>query len=620
MKRTLTDFFCTPSHKVTKNPGVGDVGDVVNVDPPAEKKSYSFRREWLKDFEWLRYADGSMYCAHCKACGTEFAELNVKFNTAYTIAKEELAFTKFKPMLQLMKKNGVVINMTYANEKSCANIIGVIADTIRENTAVQVSSAQYISFIIDRDTDLSVKECVIVYVRVLLDGQPTNILVGHVEVEHANADGIYAATKSAFAGLGESRLDWLQKTVAMGADGAAVNLGRKGGVSTKLQEDAGKHIIPFHCMPHRMELALLAAQKDSPWVGNVYNLLHLIWKTYHFSSKSRRELKRLGVELNVLVNNPSGVKGTRWLSHVSRALDVLLKQEKEGTLEDAGQYTAVFAHMDHLAASSMNADIAGRAKHVKETMEDGSFLAFCHFLADLFSAISKYSLLLQRNDVILPQGVPLRKGEAGNMATDGLISQTAPRLQKQIETTVAAISLRVTSEVTEIGGLCHHANFKLSSSALRKSEPPSLTSFFFFFFWGSDFDTGLPRYTGKHIPEGTCYQLPTEGRTYENTYGHKEHIWNHWSTNRRWLLISAPGVADGLPREDTCSERLTVDNTHETVTMGEPYAWRHLASIQSHSSGARIVGAGGLKTSMEELRKYRTYPVRGVEWRASEDT
>jgi len=28
---------------------------------------------------------------------------------------------------------------------------------------------------------------------------------------------------------------------------------------------------------------------------------------------------------------------------------------------DAGQYTAVYAHMDH--ASSMNADIAGRAKH-----------------------------------------------------------------------------------------------------------------------------------------------------------------------------------------------------------------------------------------------------------------
>lgn len=33
----------------------------------------------------------------------------------------------------------------------------------------------------------------------------------------------------------------------------------------------------------------------------------------------------------------------------------------------------------------------------------------------------------------------MRKGEAGNMATDGPISQTAPRLQKQIETTVDAM-------------------------------------------------------------------------------------------------------------------------------------------------------------------------------------
>ncbi|TRZ01431.1 hypothetical protein DNTS_006590 [Danionella cerebrum] len=293
----------------------------------------------------------------------------------------------------------------------------------------------------------------------------------------------------------------------MGADGAAVILGNRGGVSVKLQEEAGKHIIPFHCMPYRLEFALLSAQKGSPWVGNVYNLLHIIWKTYHFSSKSRRELKCLGVKMGVSVNNPSGVKGTRWLPHVSRALDVLLKQEKkQWTLEDSGQYIAVYAHMDHLAASTTNADVAGREKHIKETMEDGSFLAFCHFLADLFSAISKYSLLLQRNDVILPQAVSslrnlilnieamtvrpcpsgklasfhaamkrqremlssksrsrkcslnlcfgclvqtgcnmnsnevhLRKGEAGNMAKDGPISQTAPRLQKQIETTVAAI-------------------------------------------------------------------------------------------------------------------------------------------------------------------------------------
>ncbi|RXN19681.1 zinc finger protein 862-like [Labeo rohita] len=55
--------------------------------------------------------------------------------------------------------------------------------------ATEATSHQYISFMIDGDTDLSVKECVIVYVRILLDGLPTTILGGHVEVEYANADG-----------------------------------------------------------------------------------------------------------------------------------------------------------------------------------------------------------------------------------------------------------------------------------------------------------------------------------------------------------------------------------------------------------------------------------------------
>ncbi len=59
--------------------------------------------------------------------------------------------------------------------------------------------------------------------------------------------GIYAATKSAFAGLGESCQGWLQRPVAMGADGAAVNLGRKGSIS-EAPRGGGKahHPISLH--------------------------------------------------------------------------------------------------------------------------------------------------------------------------------------------------------------------------------------------------------------------------------------------------------------------------------------------------------------------------------------
>lgn len=89
-----------------------------------------------------------------------------------------------------MKKNGLDINMTYANDKSCANIIGVISESIREDVSEKISNAEYLSILIDGDTDVSVKECEIIYARIIWEGKPQNILVGHMEVENATADGM----------------------------------------------------------------------------------------------------------------------------------------------------------------------------------------------------------------------------------------------------------------------------------------------------------------------------------------------------------------------------------------------------------------------------------------------
>ena len=62
------------------------------------------------------------------------------------------------------------------------------------------------------------------------------------------------------------------------------------------------------------------------------------------------------------MNAPSGVKGTRWLPHVSRSLRTFLKPGKDGN--SSGQFTAVYVHMEHLAGASASAEIAGRAKKV----------------------------------------------------------------------------------------------------------------------------------------------------------------------------------------------------------------------------------------------------------------
>lgn len=73
---------------------------------------------------------------------------------------------------------------------------------------------------------------------------------------------------------------------------------------------------------------------------------------------------------------PSGVNGTWWLPHVLRALETFLKP---------GQFTAVNYHMDHLAGSSANADIAGRATKAS---------AFFHitFIRDTYAIVIDFVL------------------------------------------------------------------------------------------------------------------------------------------------------------------------------------------------------------------------------------
>eukprot|EP00063_Salmo_salar_P039847 XP_014014682.1 PREDICTED: uncharacterized protein LOC106579367 isoform X2 [Salmo salar] len=124
----------------------------------------------------------------------------------------------------------------------------------------------------------------------------------------------------------------MKKCISFGADGASINMGHRGGVIAHLQREAGGHIIPIHCMPHRLELAILTIQKKEPKASVVYDLLNLIWKTYHFSGKSKRELYVLGQELGVDICTPSSVKGTRWIPHVHRALKVFLRHGQDKDL------------------------------------------------------------------------------------------------------------------------------------------------------------------------------------------------------------------------------------------------------------------------------------------------
>ena len=109
-------------------------------------------------------------------------------------------------------------------------------------------------------------------------------------------------------------------------------------------------------MPHKLELS--DALKQAKTAATVLDIMELIYKTYHYSPKSRRELKNIPTELGSHARMPTRVKGTRWLPHVRRALGVMLNDSK-----GAKQYMVVYRHMEHIAAASTStADVIGGAK------------------------------------------------------------------------------------------------------------------------------------------------------------------------------------------------------------------------------------------------------------------
>lgn len=134
-------------------------------------------------------------------------------------------------------------------------------------------------------------------------------------------------------------------------------------------------------------------------IETVYDLLQLVWKTYHFSPKSKRELKAIGMELGCAIRTPSAVKTQRWLPHIYRALSLFFLH-----------LITVQARVNiQLCTSTCNTSLL-HPKTLKLEEEQNTyhilpFVAFCNFLHDLFGEILKLSLVLQKNSFILSQAV-----------------------------------------------------------------------------------------------------------------------------------------------------------------------------------------------------------------------
>ena len=246
-------------------------------------------------------------------------------------------FLCFSPS-RLDEKKGIEIGGTYRNRKQARTFVRFIAADEREKIAAKFSSVKFLSVLSDGSTDSAVIEEEIVYARYAVQGDVTSQFVGLQAIAKANAENIAGAIERAVeCGFGVTRDEWRKKLVAVGTDGAAVMLGSKSGVVTRIKGNDLTYVLPIHCMAHRLELSFKDAAGKNECHKKLDTLLLGLYYFYHNSPLNRANLKASFDSLQKKPLLPTRIGGTRWVSHILKAVDHFIRG-----------YSAVVQHLEQV--------------------------------------------------------------------------------------------------------------------------------------------------------------------------------------------------------------------------------------------------------------------------------
>ena len=219
---------------------------------------------------------------------------------------------------RLDEKKGISTGSTYVNRKQAWVFIKHIAAAERKTLQSKIAAAKFLSIMSDGSTDTAVMEQEMQYTRLCNRGKVEVHFVGIQDVEKADGENITQAIDNMMREVcGE---EWQAKLVACATDGASVMTGTSKGVVSRLR-GSNMHALGIHCMAHRLELAFKDAIKSCSMAKQLEDVLSGLHTFYCKSALNRANLKH---SFKILGQNPlvpTRVGGTRWVSHLFRAID-----------------------------------------------------------------------------------------------------------------------------------------------------------------------------------------------------------------------------------------------------------------------------------------------------------
>lgn len=322
------------------------------------------------------------------------------FRTAYFLAKKNRPFSDHPDLIELQKLNGLDCGVILHSRYSATEIINSIATEMKQKIIKEIINQQSkIAVVIDESTTVSRRTALAIYLKTCIRNQdPEFLFLALVELPSQDADTI---KKTLLNTLYEYGLDdnFLSKNLlAFVSDGASVMLGKRSGVG-KQMKDKFPNLFIWHCLNHRLELAVGDAIKSVTSLNHFQSFLDCLYSVYSQSAKNQNELKSISEQLDTQIKKIGRIFNVRWVASSFRTISAVWKS-----------YEALNVHFQ-TASNDMARDLRERQKFkgLKSKISSKEFLLDLGLMHDSLQELSELSLDLQKQDMTIPQAEKLLK-------------------------------------------------------------------------------------------------------------------------------------------------------------------------------------------------------------------
>jgi len=308
------------------------------------------------------------------------------FRTAYFISKYNRPYDDHQKLIELQKANGVHLGSTLHSRYSSTSIVSHIASKMRERIVKNIiDNGSKLAVLIDESTTLSSATSMIVYIKTYISNEePIFIFLDLIELITQNAENIVNQLLKCLHACGFNDNFLRENWISFISDGASVLFGKKNGVAERLK-DIYPLIFSWHCLNHRLELAVNDSINDITSTNHFKAFLDSLYALYNRSPKNRNELKIACAELDVLFLKIGRVLTVRWVASSFRAVQVIWKT-----------YPALYKHLS-TASKDDSRDSKTRSKYLGlcKRLESIEFVLDLALMCDVLWELSNLSKELQ---------------------------------------------------------------------------------------------------------------------------------------------------------------------------------------------------------------------------------